>query len=154
MKNFFRSTLNWFNPAPVEPSIVEEAPTIAEEPTVPKAEPPTAELVASAPIEIKPDDSKPEVAPLAAIQTHETSLAAEEPVSFQPVLQEPGRPVTVFIRGARHYANCPHCEASWSLRERLFDPRTGRALPPHAFQCPSCRHNVSVPADLNLRSIR
>ena len=69
-------------------------------------------------------------------------------------LKEPGPTVKVTRRGPRTYSICPHCEASWSLKDRLFDPRTGRPCVLDALVCPACLKSVSVPNDLDLRKIQ
>jgi hypothetical protein len=84
----------------------------------------------------------------------EFSNLHSEPIIEVIELREPGPLVQLMKRGPRLYSICPHCEASWSLRDRLFDPRTGRPCSLDALVCPACLKSVSLPSDLDLRKVQ
>ena len=177
MKKFFRSTLSWFRsadaPASVEISVV---PPSAESALETSVELPAVQnviaidslkgeeiikSVAEVTEALAPFTPKASEAEIVASEFQSVLVQTEviEPVEAATpapaaIVNEPGLPMTVFIRGARHYGTCPHCESAWSLRERLFDPRAGRALDVNGLACPNCKKSVALPADLNLKTIR
>jgi hypothetical protein len=63
-----------------------------------------------------------------------------------------GPEVKLFTRASKTYATCPHCEASWNLRERIAHP-SFRRDESKGLTCPACDKGVSLPSALDLRKL-
>lgn len=81
-----------------------------------------------------------------------------------PVEEAPRKPMTladltagpeikVVVRGAKHYGVCPHCEATWNIRERLSHPTFRRADNSKGLTCPNCDKSVGLPPQTDLRKL-
>jgi hypothetical protein len=82
----------------------------------------------SLPIEPLPPEKQPQPEPQSVPESIESfSIAAEL------ILKE---------KAGTIYATCPHCSASWNLRERLMRPRRSQII--NELICPACEQPVSV----------
>ncbi len=137
MKNLLRTAKNWLNKKNAqEPE--EKAPAAAAAPVmasvqpapVVQAPPPAAKRV----VRIEPDPVPVAVAPI------------------NMAVLNSGPEVKIFTRSSKTYATCPHCEASWNLRERVSHP-SFRRDENKGLTCPACDKGVSLPSTLDLRKL-
>jgi hypothetical protein len=138
MKNLFRAATSWFNRNKTD-EVEETAPSAPQETSkakpvlVPNA-PATAAPVAKRErrVEEDPEPARPVPASLASLNA--------------------GPEVKLFTRASKTYATCPHCEASWNLRERIAHP-SFRRDESKGLTCPACDKGVSLPSALDLRKL-
>lgn len=145
MKNLFRAATSWLNKSKTEEA-VEETPAVSQETAQPQPVlKPAVEPIVSAPV------SQP-VRPAAPAKRR---VEEEEPAKPAPVnlsSLNAGPEVKLFTRASKVYATCPHCEASWNLRERIAHP-SFRRDESKGLTCPACDKGVSLPATLDLRKL-
>lgn len=147
MKNLFRAAASWLNKSKTEES--------TEENSAPVASAPVASIAPAAP------------APRASAPASQPPHPAPQPVKRERIVEEeaPARPapmnlsslnagpeVKLFTRASKVYATCPHCEASWNLRERIAHP-SFRRDESKGLTCPACDKGVSLPPTLDLRKL-
>jgi hypothetical protein len=137
MKNLFRVATSWLNRNKTN-EVEEAAPAAAKEtpkvkPALVPNTPPTAP-VAKRERRVEEDQEPPRPAP--------ASLAS----------LNAGPEVKLFTRASKTYATCPHCEASWNLRERIAHP-SFRRDESKGLTCPACDKGVSLPSALDLRKL-
>ena len=145
MKNLFRAATSWLNKNKTEDAeetaqaAPQETPKEISKETTPKAKPvlvphPTPTPVAKRErrIEEEPEPARPAPASLASLNA--------------------GPEVKLFTRASKTYATCPHCEASWNLRERIAHP-SFRRDESKGLTCPACDKGVSLPSTLDLRKL-
>jgi hypothetical protein len=146
MKNFFRAATSWLNKSKTEEA--EEKSTPAETQKAPIAKPAlkTAAPVA-APVKSQSASSAPKPAPR---RVEEEAPARPAPMNLSSL--NAGPEVKLFTRASKVYATCPHCEASWNLRERIAHP-SFRRDESKGLTCPACDKGVSLPATLDLRKL-
>lgn len=147
MRKFFQSSLDWFSGKTTQANQVElKAEVLVQVATAPLE--PLIVVVEAAPEEAAPTAALTVVPTEPAMEIESVVEAVvEEPLPYVPPVED-GPAISILKRGPVLYAVCPHCEASWSLRERLYDPRTGRPAKLKNFDCPACEKSVSLPAQL------
>lgn len=140
MKNLFRAAASWLNKSKSEET--EEKSTAGEEREAPKSKP-----------VLKTAAHNPPPSPAAKPAPHrveEVAPAKPAPMSLSSL--NAGPEVKLFTRASKVYATCPHCEASWNLRERIAHP-SFRRDESKGLTCPACDKGVSLPATLDLRKL-
>jgi hypothetical protein len=138
MKNLFRAATSWLNRNKTN-EVEEAAPAAPKEtskvkPALVPNPPPTAAHVAKRERRVE-EDQKP---------------ARPAPASLASL--NAGPEVKLFTRASKTYATCPHCEASWNLRERIAHP-SFRRDESKGLTCPACDKGVSLPSALDLRKL-
>jgi hypothetical protein len=138
MKNLFRAATSWLNRNKTD-EVEEKAPAAPQEtskvkPVLVPNPPPAAAPVAKRErrVEEDPEPARPAPASLASLNA--------------------GPEVKLFTRASKTYATCPHCEASWNLRERIAHP-SFRRDESKGLTCPACDKGVSLPSALDLRKL-
>lgn len=138
MKKLLQPLKAWFTgkeAAPEEPS---NAQVPATPPNVPPAQAHSAPLVQPP---IPPKRQRPPEPP-----------PAGPPKSIEAIVFNSGPEIKVVIRGAKAYAACPHCQASWNIRERISHP-SFRRDGDKTLTCPACNKEVSLPVGTDLRKL-
>lgn len=141
-KSLLQTVAGWLKHKPIE--VAPETPTKVEvtQPVMPKA----ASVPAMAPA-------------ITPVATPAPRLRRTEPIPQPPqgpevpleqTLFQGGDQVKLVNRGAKPYAVCPHCEATWNIKERVVVclKKVEKTL-----TCPSCSKPVALPATFNLRSL-
>ena len=84
----------------------------------------------------------------------------ETPVEPVPALAElPAQPAEVaadlalITRGSKLYGICPHCEATWNIKERMSHPSFKRLEYLKGLTCPACSKPVALPRTADLRKL-
>jgi hypothetical protein len=142
MKNLFRAATNWLNRNKTD--------------DVEKAEPEASPETAKAKPVLVPNPA-PATAPIATPVAKRERRVEEERESSRPAPASlaslnAGPEVKLFTRASKTYATCPHCEASWNLRERIAHP-SFRRDESKGLTCPACDQGVSLPSTLDLRKL-
>lgn len=163
--SFLKNLKSWVKgaTAPVEPAA--EASTLHEAPVgrvVPEVAPPAA--VIEKPVALKVEA---QAAPMASSPAPARNIPAPPPPppaqrpAVEPEVEKTidlatlyqGPPVKLVTRGAKVYGVCPHCEAMWSVRERLQHPSFRRQNNGKGLTCPGCDNSVGLPPGTDLRKL-
>jgi hypothetical protein len=138
MKNLFRAATSWLNRSKTD-EVEEKAPTVPSE--IPKVKP------------VLVPNPTPAAAPVAKRERRiEEDQEPARPVPANLASLNAGPEVKLFTRASKTYATCPHCEASWNLRERIAHP-SFRRDESKGLTCPACDKGVSLPSTLDLRKL-
>lgn len=137
MKNLFRAAASWLSKNKTEEEVEETAP--AKPVLVPQPPATATPTAAAAPVVKRERRVEEDVEPARPAPSSLASLNA-------------GPEVKLFTRASKTYATCPHCEASWNLRERIAHP-SFRRDESKGLTCPACDNGVSLPSSLDLRKL-
>ena len=171
--NLLSKALSWFKKPAPEPEIehknqtlevVKEQPALPAEPeaiTKPQVVPQPALVIepiakiepASAPqptATAQPISQPNPAAPKAKVRQQEAVPIPSAEPPLQKIFEE-GPEIKIVTKGSKVYAVCPHCEATWNLKERLLVYSTKRIAA--ALTCPSCDKAISLPVSLNLKKL-
>jgi NAD-dependent dihydropyrimidine dehydrogenase PreA subunit len=128
MKSILESTLKWFKGANVEEVLAVETEP-ASQPVV--SPPPEETLVTT-------------VTPVVTLVPDLVPVPPQLQVKPEPVIISFSTAPELVLKNKAGtvYATCPHCSATWNLRERLMRPR--RTEVSNELTCPACEQPVSV----------
>lgn len=102
-----------------------------------------------------PEQSVPQVeTPSASVPGRPTPPPFLPNLSPEVIVEtDPAPELKLSVRGAKLYGACPHCTATWGVRERL-ERRSRRGLDALlGLTCPACEKSVTLPDSPELRRI-
>jgi hypothetical protein len=153
MRSLIQSTKQWVNKTFITKAAVGDAVTpspahIQEHPTVFN---PTE---VQKPVTANQAPTHAPVITLKKIRVQETDVPKGRP-EFPEILFTGGTEIKVISRGNQLYAHCTHCEASWSIRERLLRFRLSifKMDDANPLTCPACDKAVSLPRSIDTRKL-
>jgi hypothetical protein len=144
MKNLIQSSVAWFKgmKAPLVNQSVDKA---TQEATLmaPSAEAKTYPMYPLV-TENRPVEKRPRA---------KRVMTEPEPISRPERLPEillKGTELTLVFKGTVVYGNCPTCNSTWNLRERIMRRRLSLVSEATGLTCPRCDEAVALPASFDL----
>lgn len=160
MRNILQSTFGWLSRKKARAEEAEEAERNQnKDSTVEKIPTPKSAVNRSAPAQpsrpAPPYSTAPAPAkgPNYAARAETPSTNMSSPVNAQSAQINDGPEVKLVTRGAVLYGVCPHCEASWNIRERLMRLKYRKLEGTMNLTCPSCDKPVGLPPSVDLRKL-
>jgi hypothetical protein len=152
MKNRLQSALNWMGR-----KISGKENGSEDTPEMAPSEAPSANIVAFVSTVQTQTQMREPVAAIPEVQGPTVRVRRPDPVTETPRKAvsvadlNAGPEIKVVTRGAKQYGVCPHCEATWNIRERLSHPSFKRHE--KGLTCPACDKGVSLPPQTDLRKL-